>query len=213
MNCELHNDPDDEPRSLRYPNVRKRRRLLLETSEHMQPLREYVSKLRKRGKGYVPDFDPRDGGIEARALFLSEKPGPKTDPANGGSGFISRNNDDSTAEAACRFRQEAGLPRKLTVSWNVIPWWNGAVKIRSGELQDGVECVKELIELLPNLRAVMFVGKKAAKARKLLANTDLELFESAHPSPRVRAGHPELWKAIPQKWAELRPVLGLPDRP
>lgn len=60
---------------------------------------------------------------------------------------------------------------------------------------------------------VMFVGKKAAKARGLLANTGLELLESAHPSPRVRAGHPELWKAIPKKWAELRPLLGLPDRP
>ena len=213
MDRELYSDPDDEPRSLRDPDVRERRRLLLETSERMQPLREYVAKLRERGKGYVPDFDPRDGGVEARALFLSEKPGPKTDPANGGSGFISRNNDDRTAEAACRFRQEADLPRRLTVSWNVIPWWNGTRKVRSGELQEGVECVKELIEFLPKLRAVMFVGKKAAKARRLLANTGLELFESAHPSPIVYATNPELWKAIPQEWAKLRPVLGLPDRP
>jgi hypothetical protein len=42
-----------------------------------------------------------------------------------GSGFISRNNDDPTAEATMGFMEKAGIPHTLTVSWNVIPWWNG----------------------------------------------------------------------------------------
>jgi len=32
-----------------------------------------------------------------------------------GSGFISRNNDDATAEATFRFMEQSGIPRKLTV--------------------------------------------------------------------------------------------------
>jgi hypothetical protein len=51
----------------------------------------------------VPEFDPLDGGVEAQVLFLFEKPGPMTAELGGskrsGSGFISRNNDDPTAEA------------------------------------------------------------------------------------------------------------------
>lgn len=75
---------------------------------HIAPLTEYVAKLRLRGLGEVPDFDPLDGGIEARILFLLEKPGPMT--AEGGkrigSGFISRNNDDSTAAATIGFMRK-----------------------------------------------------------------------------------------------------------
>ena len=61
------------------------------------------------GVGPVPDFDPLDGGIETRTLFLFEKPGRMT--ADGfarrfGSGFISRNNDDQTAEATFAFTDE-----------------------------------------------------------------------------------------------------------
>jgi hypothetical protein len=49
----------------------------------------------------VPDFDPLDGGVNAQVLFLLEKPGPMAaeDGKRAGSGFISRDNDDGTAEA------------------------------------------------------------------------------------------------------------------
>jgi hypothetical protein len=47
-------------------------------------------------------------------LFLFEKLGPMTAEA-GGSGFISRNNDDPTAEATFRFMEQAKIPRKLSI--------------------------------------------------------------------------------------------------
>ncbi len=54
--------------------------------------------LRERGELEVPDFDPMDAGVEARILFLFEKPGPMTSKHKTGkrvgSGFISRDNDD-----------------------------------------------------------------------------------------------------------------------
>lgn len=192
-------EQDDGLRSMREAGVRQRRRTML-CGSHIEPLTAYAAKLRKRGLGEVPEFDPFDGGIDAQILFLFEKPGPMT-ASTGGSGFISRNNDDPSAEATFDFMQRAGIPRKLTLSWNVVPWWNGTRKVTGQELREGVACVEELITLLPKLRAVVLVGNKAAKARMHLHRTGLALFTSAHPSPLVRAKYPERWSAIPSQWA------------
>ena len=74
---------------------RSRWRLLL-NDPHIAPLTAYAVGLWHPGVE-VPDFDPFDGGVDARALFLLEKPGPLTaasrpDVRRTGSGFISRDN-------------------------------------------------------------------------------------------------------------------------
>lgn len=187
---------------MRDADVRERRRAML-TQPHIAPLTAYAARLRQRDSVEVPEFDPLDGGVEAQVLFLFEKPGPMTAAEAGGSGFISRNNDDPTAEATFRFMEQAGIPRRLTVTWNVIPWWNGTRKVTGKELREGVACVRDLIALLPKLRAVVLVGQKAERARAYLDGTRLKLFVSAHPSPLVRAKHPERWNAIPAQWAKV----------
>jgi hypothetical protein len=200
-------DPTDRSRAMRDPLVRFRRRAML-NAPHIKPLTGYAAKLRERGNVEVPDFDPLDGGTDALALFLFEKPGPMT--AEGiGSGFVSRNNDDPTAEATFEFMLRTEIPRETTVLWNVIPWWNGTRKVTSVELREGVECVKQLIELLPKLRAVVLVGQKAAKARPHLAGNRVAVFSSDHPSPIVRARWPERWQSIATDWAKIKPALGL----
>lgn len=178
---------------------------------HIAPLSRYAATLRGQGRGSVLEFDPMDGGIDARALFLFEKPGPMTDESRSGgrtgSGFISRDNDDRTAEATFRFMEEAAIPRRLTITWNIVPWWNGTRMISRVELQNGVRALEDLIALLPDLRAIILVGRKAARARVIVKSGDIRLFESAHPSPIVRASRPELWKSIPNQWAEIMPLL------
>lgn len=177
---------------------------------HIAPLTRYASKLRRRPGVEVPEFDPLDGGVRARVLFLLEKPGPMTASAKtgrAGSGFISRNNDDPSAEATFGFMVQAGLARRFTVTWNVVPWWNGTTDVSGAEVREGAEQVRELIGLLPELRAVVFVGRKAARARRHLADAGLELFHSDHPSPIVRARWPERWRAIPQSWAAVLPIV------
>ncbi len=193
---------------MRDRGVRHRRKAML-FLPHLAPLSAYVAKLRERGVGEIPDFDPLDGGIEARVLFLFEKPGPITSAtgAREGSGFISRNNDDPTAEATFDFMQQAGIPRKLTVIWNVVPWWNGTRKVTTQELQEGSACVKDLRGLLPALCAVVLVGANAAMARPYLETTGLALFSSDHPSPLVRARFRERWEAIPAEWAKVKTTI------
>jgi Uracil DNA glycosylase superfamily len=97
--------------------------------------------------------------------------------------------------------------RRLRVIWNVIPWWNYTRDVTGPESREGIACVKQLITLLPKLRAVVSVGKQAARAKPDLKNTKLKLLVSDHPSPLVRANFPERWKAIPVKWAKVRRFL------
>ena len=214
----------EAPRALRDPAARSRRRELL-NARHMRALNEYVAGLRKRSdikvhfdspdgpqvdnaqppaRIEVPDFDPLDGGVDAIILFLFEKPGPMTSTTGTrtGSGFISRDNDDPTAENTFTFMREAGIPRKQTVTWNVVPWWNGTTTVKAAELREGVEETRRLMGLLPKLRVVVFVGKKALRARPHLEDTGLAFCSSYHPSPKVRATRPDRWHEIPSVWAE-----------
>ena len=206
MRQKTHSNPDDAPRSLGNPAVRQRRRALLDRP-HMRPLNDYVARLRRECEvGEIPDFDPLDGGIEAQVLFLFQKAGKQTVGPTG-SGFISRNNDDNTANATFNFMQEAGIPRELTVTWNVVPWWNGEDDVTAPERRAGIRCLKELLALLPCLSAVVLVGGEAQRAWRFVARSDLCVFPSYHPSRRGKTS--EQWRAIPQEWAKVKPVLGL----
>jgi hypothetical protein len=114
---------------------------------------------------------------------------------------------DPTAEATFNFMRKAGVPRAAAVLWNVVPWWNGTREVSTQELREGVSCVRDLIERLPNLRAVVLVGGAAARARPLLASNGLALLRSDHPSPLVRARWPERWRAIPAEWSKVSQFL------
>ena len=191
---------------MRNPDVRAARIAAL-IEPHIAPLTEFVHALRARDGNEYPYFDPADGGTSASILFLLEKPGPMTvQKGKGlrvGSGFISRDNDDPSAEASFRFHQQAGVDRMQSVVWNVIPGWNGTIKVSQAELRSGVHDVTRLVNLLPKLRTIVLVGRKAAKAEAMIRSIgDYRIFSSAHPSPRVRASNPQLWSSIPEVWAE-----------
>ena len=151
----------------------------------MAPLAAYVARLR------------RPGVTEARVLFLMEKPGPQAAPSGAGedAGFISRDNNGETTKALRRFLLEAGLPRRDTAIWNVIPWWNGSIAVTAAERAAGLRELPHALALLPRLHTAVLVGRTAARARPVLQG--LRILESAHPSPQVRAGNRALWDAIP----------------
>jgi len=154
------------PRAFRDPDAIARRRSLLATQPgHIAPLMHYLDDLRQQQPTWqVPDFDPASGGVDARALFLFEKPRPMTADANG-SGFISVHNDDPTAEATHEF----ALGRnRLPLGWclfaNVIPWWDGTRKISREQRQLSANAFPALLQLLPKLRAIVLVGGTAQRA-------------------------------------------------
>ena len=133
---------------------------------HIAHLTAFVEALRvEAGPGaQVPYFDPWDGGVGATTLFLLEAPGSRAVR----SGFVSRNNPDETAKNFYELCIEAGIDRKKTIIWNAVPWYIGdGKKIRaatSKDLVDGLEPLARLLVLLPKLRVVVLVGRKAQKA-------------------------------------------------
>lgn len=197
-------------RNLRTTDAVLARRKLLELP-HVAPLCEFCQRLRADGRGAVPDFDPLDGGVDANVLFLMEKPGPMTDDTGAtgrvGSGFVSRDNNDSTAEAILRFMEIAEVDRERSILWNIVPWWNGTRAIAASELTAGTERLARLIEMLPELCVVVGVGAKARRAEKLVTRIGLPFISSAHPSPINRASRPSVWQAIPGQWAQVHPHL------
>ena len=167
---------------------------------HMRELAHYAAQLRTGG--FVPDFDPLDGGVDALLLILLEKPGPRTVlPA--GSGFVSMNTDDPTAKTIRRVLREAGVPRCGVVLWNVVPWWNGTMAVTTAEKRAGAAELPGLLTRLPRLRAAVLAGNAAWQCgRPSLLGSGLALFRCVHPSGQARAGpaSQEGWRQLPRIW-------------
>jgi len=178
--------PEDDPDALDSPAERQRRVAML-NEPHIKPLVDYLAKLKAgHPEKDLPDFDPCDGGVFAKALFLLEAPGPKAV----GSGFISRDNPDPTARNFCGLLQEAGISRSDTLLWNIVPWYVGdGSRIRAvnnTDIQQSLSYLKDLLFLLHDLKVVVLVGKKAQLAKsQIFQLTDLPLVETHHPSARV----------------------------
>ncbi|MDE2384545.1 MAG: uracil-DNA glycosylase [Alphaproteobacteria bacterium] len=163
----------------------------------MAKLKAFAQNLRSQNLGEIPEFDPLDGGTNAKVLFLFEKPGPKAFL----SGFISRNNNDPTAEATFCFMQQAGISREQTVIWNVIPGWDGTRKFSRADLINGGEQLKSLIDLITKLRVIVCVGKSAQLSFLKLNVVSYPVLYSVHPSPINRASRQSEWRDIPVSWS------------
>ena len=157
------------------------------SNPHIKPLTDFVATIREeKGLGYdVPYFDPMDGGVEGKVLFVLEAPGPKAVH----SGFISRNNPDQSATNMFGLLTEARFRRDETILWNIVPWYIGDErhkKIRAAkreDIEEGLPYLYRLISLLPNLKAIVLVGKNAWKARSFIEEREkIQIFQSYHPS-------------------------------
>lgn len=155
---------------------------------HVLPLTRFVDVVRAEvgPEKVVPYFDPLDAGVEARVLFLMEAPGPQAVRT----GFISRDNINPTARNITEFTQEAGLPRELTATWNVVPWYIGSgKKIRpatSADIRAGLPYLERLLPLFTRLELVALVGRKAQTVEPTLRRDwpGLGLYSMPHPSPQ-----------------------------
>ena len=167
----------------------------------MFPLTAYVESLRAQDRGLVPDFDSRDGGVDARLLLLLEKPGPR--PPGLGAGFVSRDNPTPTAACIRAGMAAAGVPREGTIIWNAVPWWNGTMRVYAAEKRAGADELQGLLALLPRLRSVVLAGSVAqAVASPVFKERHVEVFRCVHPSPNARAGpaSSEAWRRLPEIW-------------
>ena len=203
MQSDATRHADDLPGSLRHPEEVVRRRAMLGGS-HMVALNAYAQRLAGRSRGFVPQFDPLDGGAAAKLLFLFGKPGPGSCPPTG-SGFASRDNDDPGANSVRAAITAAGVPREGTVIWNTVPWRNGAAACTEAELRDGAGELLPLVRLLPRLRGVVLVSPGAqAYGGPILEGIGLHLFRSAHFPAQTDdgPGSRDRWERTSEFWRE-----------
>jgi hypothetical protein len=147
---------------------------------HVKPLMELVTKIRQLGF-VLPNVDPNDGGIAARVLILLETPGPKAVSTT----FVSRDNPDPSARNMGASLDIAQLARKDVVLWNVVPHCLSSPdqnrNCSSRDIRRAAPDTQEFINLLPNLRAILFCGNAAKKAlRWLVIPTTITVFKTAH---------------------------------
>jgi len=205
----------DAPKSLADGTAVKVRRAAL-TDPHVAPLTAFVTRLRARAPKAdgVPDFDPLDGGVRAECLFLLEAPGRRAM----GSGFVSRDNPDETAKNFFQLNQEAGLPRELTVTWNVVPWYVGSgSRIRAvtdSDIRASEPHLKELLRLLPALLTVVLLGRKAQRTGPLFERLAprCAVFQCPHPSPLALNGRPQQRLRILNCLRAVATHLGVADK-
>ncbi len=165
------------PRSLKS-HLEQERRIKMLKEPHMVALTRLVNEMRDQNY-HVPYFDPCDGGVEAKALFLLQDPGKKAIA----SGFISRNNDDQSAENQMKFQNAAGLNRTDTILWNVIPW--RVENVTANDRKEAVPYLRHLFAQLPRLRVVILGGVEAWKCRSIIEDlTTVTILETYHTSNR-----------------------------
>lgn len=181
----------DSPRGFRDPDIVTKRMQMLETEPTVQPLREWAADLAARRDAVVPWFDPAEAGVQSRVLLVFEAPGPMTNAGNErpGSGFISVDNNDQTAENTWRSRVQAGLDDGA-LCWNIVPWYLGPAsrKPSAVEMKEGATELLRLMNLLPHLDTVVLSGRYAQEGwRKHLAHSlhrpSVRVIETWHPSP------------------------------
>jgi hypothetical protein len=135
--------------------------------ENVGPINRLVDDLQaENDRGWMPYVAPMYGGVHARLLSLLRDPGPKT-VVGKGSGFLSMENDDPSAEAIHKYFSDAGIAASEVVPWNAYPWYINRNPLRK-ELEAGLDPLKRLIDLLPRLKVVMLHSGAARNAWKLL---------------------------------------------
>jgi uracil-DNA glycosylase len=135
---------------------------------HVAPLMSLITGWRGEGLD-VPNVDPNDGGIFAKALFLLESPGPRAV----GTGFISRDNPDPSARNMTTALAGSGFTRADTILWNVVPYCVSTPgqnrNASPAQVRAAAPYTQRFIDLLMNLKVVVFCGKRAQLAERYLS--------------------------------------------
>jgi len=206
-------DPALEPRAHRGRHEVERKLGLID-EPHLAPLTDFVRRLRtERGPDSVPWFDPTEAGTEAPILLLFENPGRKAHGGQG-SGFISADNDDPTANNTCHIFKEAGIDRRRDiVTWNIVPWYLGNERKKGekpNDLQAARPALAELIRLLPRLRVVILLGRKAQEGWDRAApESPVAVLHAPHTGDQSLNREPGRRAQIVEVLKEARRIAGL----
>jgi len=145
---------------------------------HVAPLNNYVDRLTAERRGFVPYFDPDDGGTDAEILLVLQRPGSKATE------FISTDNPDQTARNLREVERAAGIDHKKVCHWNMVPWYAPAkAKMPDAERAIGRKRLAELLQTeLSGITTLVAIGKVAQEGLAMM-RLPVRLLTGPHPSP------------------------------
>ena len=198
------------PRTHRDANVLAAKRARL-WEPHVAPVNHLVDEIADSGKGDVPYIDPDSGGVHARVMFLLEAPARA---AAHGSGMLSADNDDSSAQHVWEAYAAAGLPRNWGIHWNTVPWYVGTREkiqaVTKLEVSEGLQWTARLLDLVPDLRVLVAMGVPAKSAAKHLAadlsSRGVQVLGTWHPSQRNYNSRPQARPDVARAFREARVI-------
>ncbi len=208
----------DGPRGFRDPD-RVAERLGMLGAPAIQPLQYWATQLQFRRRDMVPHFDPAGGGCDARVLVVHETPGPMTGSGTSrpGSGFVSVDNDDPSAQQMWLLHNDVGLEQSECVHWNIVPWYlpEAGAKPTARDLKEGTDAMLHLLPLLPRLEVVILTGMLARRGWEKHIRPirrDLPVIETWHPSP-LSMKQPGKREQLRQALADAQLRLEVTSRP
>lgn len=157
--------------------------------DHIAPITDLVDSLRTPER-WLPYVGPHHGGVRARMLTVLRDPGRAT-VNEGGSGMLSVENDDPTAEKQFELMTTAGLIATDFTPWNAYPWFIDRAPT-ADELRSASRVLVALLELLPDLQVVLLQGaeaqsawRSALEAQPRIRRRRLITLETYHASPQA----------------------------
>jgi hypothetical protein len=166
---------------------------------HIAPVTDFIDSLQTPDL-WLPYVAPHHAGVGARMLTVLRDPGPAT-RVDGGSGMLSVENDDPTAEKQFEMMTSVGLTSADFTPWNAYPWYINRAPTND-ELRDASPSLVGLLDLLPDLELVLLQGNEARSAWRIALDEQpairrrrLITLETYHASPQA------LWHKSPNERA------------
>lgn len=134
---------------------------------HVAPLNRQLERWAQYGQVSLPPLvPPHLGGINARIVCVLRDPGPRAGGPKG-SGFISWENDDPSAERHQAFANHAGISDRDVVTFNSYLWYINA-KPSKAQLLAGTDEFLTLLRLVERPQVIIFHRGTAHSFRRLL---------------------------------------------
>lgn len=190
----------------------QRRRRIFEPD--VEPLNRWVESLRSRlpAGNEVPWFDPADGGVSARLLWLGDEPEQSDLFTSGGTGFVSMDGPSHRSRNMRAAAMSAGIDRTALVVWNVQPCNLRELRKSGGGKGEDVPAVallQELLDLLPELQVVVLAGRSSWEVfSHLAAHTSVLVLSTAEVRDSSLDGRPRERAALESVWCEAVAAAG-----
>jgi len=179
-----------EPRAHKNPQVVELKRGHF-NDPHVGPLNQIVDELSIQCPNKVPYFDPFDGGINSKLLFILRSPVLGAEQ----SGIVSRDNDDAAAATTFRVFDEVGIPRGQTTLWNMIPWYSKP-PFKKYDIEFGVSCLTKILAQFSSLEAIVFAGRGVPLQGSKLVQTPVRKFCTLSPGAQSRLSNVQYIETI-----------------